>query len=539
MATRIIIAVLGMVLAIWLGFLAGDGSVVLISGIILLLLVFLCKFSIARKLSLEAMLCFFLLMGLLIGQKGFTYLHLTSFLFVSEIFFAVLVIIYIVNTIIHHRPFIPDTWLAKVILLFLLYCTLHLYLDYIKYQFMALRDAPLAYYTFFFILSYRISHQRAILRVLEKWLPSVFLIAALGYAFYNVIPGLRDYLDAIQIGEIRFMLANDVSMNAAFGALFYFYGRFVKANQVTPWVWIGILLSCFAILAAVRGTMVVTTIVSLGLLMRFYQKNIIRHALIFGGVVIVVIATMVIISFPNTDQNLPAPIRGVVEELNAMQFGFNQSNKVETTADTTAQWRMLWWKFLIEDTMAHSPFTGGGFGMDIATPFLMTYHGVHVPAEEWERVRGAHSALLTIFARLGLIGVFFFVLIMGSIARRVWVSLHLLKQGRLPLWYLTIIGYIVGGFVVSFFQYTWEAPYTAIPFWMMVGVLYSGTDKILRSDAGKKQAMAPASVRPIYGRKHQDAISVVSAKFQPVPLSPEKLANRRQRQIQRKFKKEA
>lgn len=504
---KTIIAIFGMLLAIALGFLAAKGSIALMAAAIVPLVLFFIKFSLGKKLSTEAILCFLLLAGLLIGQKGFTYLRFSPILFISEVFLAILACLYLFNVLVYRRSLIPNTWLAKIILLYLIYSAIHLYFDYQKYQLMALRDAGLAYYTLFFMLAYRIGEEKGALQVLKKWLPVLFLIVAINYAFYMIFPAFQEALLSIQVaGNPVFALAIDVCMNVAFGALFYFYGRLVMDNsRSTPWIWIGTFLSSLAILAVVRGTMVVTTIVSLGLLIYFYRKNVVKHALIFAGVIIIVITTFILVSPTKISEDMPTPIKGIMEELNAMQFGFNRDIKAETVADDTAQWRLMWWQFLIDDTMAHAPLTGGGFGLDISSPFLMVYHGVYVPDEEWERVRGAHSALMTIFARLGLIGVLFFTVIMGGIAHRIWISLRLLKQGELPSWYLAPVGYVVGGFVVSFFQYTWESPYTAIPFWIMVGVLYAGSDHVLRS----KKDIAALEL------PHEESTSMIPPRFQP------------------------
>lgn len=534
MATRLTIAVLGMLLAIWLGFLAGEGAILLIAAIALFISVFIFKFSLGRKLSMEGMLCLILLFGTLMGQKGFTYLRLTSVFFISEVFLAALLLIYVCNTILRHRPFIPNTWLARVISLFLIYSIIHLYFDYKKHHFMALRDSCLAYYTLFFILAYRISNQREILRLLERWLPIVFLLIALWYVPYTMIHSWAAFLHSIYfLGSVLFMFSTDVSMNVTFGAFFYFYWRFLTEKQPSYWVQGGLLLSCFSFIGAIRGTMLITCIVTVIIFLYFRGHSVIKHSLVTAAIVVVGIAWLFIAGGGKVQENMLSHLNLMTDEVKAIQLQILQDDTTKTMAEDNARWRVQWWKKLWADTMQTAPLTGMGFGVDIATPFHMEYHGVQQPAEEWSSIRGAHSALMTILARLGLIGVFFFLLIMGSIAHRVWLTMHLLQQKRLPIWYLAPTGYIVGGFVVSFFQYTWEAPYTAIPFWMMVGVLYAGTDKILRSNI-KFPTLAPIS---LHSKQQQLSESLNFRKFRPDPLTPEKLLHRRHRQTKRKFLK--
>ena len=535
MATRIIITVLGLGLAVLLGLLAGEGAVIPVTGMVLLLFFVLLKFTLGRKLTMEAMLCMILLTGILIGQKGFTYFRLASILFVSEVFLATLVIIYVSNTIIRHRPMLPNTWLARVIFVFLIYSVVHLYLDYQKYQFMALRDAGLAYYTLFFILAYRISHQKEALRVLERWLPRLFLFVAVWYGMWNTIPAWQGWINSIRfLGNYPFFPSNDVSMNAAFGVFFYFYWRLINEKNGSMWSLIGTAIACFSLLSVVRGTLVVTGMVTLCLFLFFRRRSVIRYSLIVSGITIIAVAAFFIAGPNKVQEGIIRPFEMILNELKALEMGINQSNEIKNMEDGTAHWRMEWWKKLWKDTIHQAPLTGVGFGADIATEFHMEYHQTYQAAEGWSSIRGAHSALMTIFARLGFIGVVFFVLIMGAIAHRIWISMHLINNKRLPLWYMLPIGYIVGGFIVSFFQYTWEAPYTAIPFWIMVGILYSGTDKILKVDAESDQRLVSIQDSVVYGRK---PVLEGFKKFRPDPLNAQKLLARRKRQFQRKFYK--
>lgn len=538
MATRLTIAILGMLLAIWLGFLAGEGAIVVISGFVTLIAVFILKFSVGRKLSLGSMLCIILLLGILIGQKGFTYLRFTSILFISELFLVVLLSIYICNTIIRHRSLLPNTWLARVVFLFLLYSVIHLYFDYKKYQFMALRDSCLAYYTLFFILAYRISHEEAFLRILKRCLPLTFLIIAISYVPYSTIFLFAEFLHSIRVqGNGLIMLNTDVSMNATFGAFFYFYWRFLTEKNFSYGVWGGTLLSFFAMLGAVRGTMIITCIVSICIFLYFRAHSVVRHSLVTAGIFIVSLSLVFLVDKGKIPEKIITPLILIAGEFKAMQLQILQDDNTKTTSEDNARWRVQWWKKLWADTINTAPLTGLGFGADIATPFHMEYYGVHQPEEEWSRIRGAHSALMTVFARLGLIGVLFFLLIMGSIAHRVWLTMHLLNQKRLPLWYLAPTGYIVGGFVISFFQYTWEAPYTAIPFWIMVGILYSGTDKILYQTSENGVSSILKITHPINISNPNNSPLVVSRKFQPTPLSSENLLHRRKRKRLRSFRK--
>jgi O-antigen ligase len=132
--------------------------------------------------------------------------------------------------------------------------------------------------------------------------------------------------------------------------------------------------------------------------------------------------------------------------------------------ESTAQWRIVWWKKIINYTV-HGPYfwTGKGFGVDLAHD-----DGIGI----LRTVRSPHNGHLTILAREGIPGLAIWLLlqsVFGIGMLRAHLQARRMKDGwweRVHLWILT---YWLSFLVNATFGVYLEAPPGGIWFWCVFG----------------------------------------------------------------------
>ncbi|MDR2675092.1 MAG: O-antigen ligase family protein [Opitutaceae bacterium] len=81
------------------------------------------------------------------------------------------------------------------------------------------------------------------------------------------------------------------------------------------------------------------------------------------------------------------------------------------------RFRAVWWTTVVNETLAGDPWTGLGYGHDLAENFLRAYYA---DTNEEFTTRSPHNLLISIFARTGAAGLAAFLLVAACMARRTW-----------------------------------------------------------------------------------------------------------------------
>jgi O-antigen ligase len=133
------------------------------------------------------------------------------------------------------------------------------------------------------------------------------------------------------------------------------------------------------------------------------------------------------------------------------------------------RYRLLWWKNVVIDTWEGNPVFGLGFGHDLAKSFAQEYNP---EGSEEFGVRSPHNIFLSVFGRLGLVGLAVWSAFCAVLLRETWRSLHHDADGMLwALWcslWVILIGASLG--VVL------EGPMGAVPFWTLLGLAHQPAD---------------------------------------------------------------
>jgi len=405
--------------------------------------------------------------------KGAVYLGLGNLVYISEIVLAMLLLGYVMRCSTKQWPLLPPTSLAFPVTLFLLYGVLHIWVDIRTFGFMTLRDSCIVYYSGFFLAAYQLANtSEAFTRLLKK----ILLFAAVltfGLAAIQSLGG------AVIVSSLRLLLTfgsrslfapHPDSSDAVVLGVIVFCVFMTKSRAGYAWIFQFVcLLGVLIVLANVKGALLVGFFTALGYLFLAGQYWFFRR-LAFVGLLGAVVVFAAVEYYP---EYTPDQLDKVVEEFESMVSPFREKTKSdESTDDKTVAWRLGWWSWIIRETFATNPFWGMGLGRDLAIEFEEEYFGRRYIAEQ-SAVRGAHSSMMTIFGRMGLIGLVFFLWITTLQAWYMFRAALWAKKlgGQAPIELTLYPGYLCGMVGSTFFQYGWDAPYSAIPLWTCLALM--------------------------------------------------------------------
>jgi O-antigen ligase len=135
------------------------------------------------------------------------------------------------------------------------------------------------------------------------------------------------------------------------------------------------------------------------------------------------------------------------------------------------RFRLVWWRDVIDETLATNPVLGLGFGSDLAARFMADYD---LLLDETFAARSPHSMIVTVFGRMGGLGLLAWIAVSAGMARMVW---RLFKGGTpdgrglasivCVIWLSACVGVVL------------ESPMAAVIFWTVVGLASSSLGRDL------------------------------------------------------------
>lgn len=144
------------------------------------------------------------------------------------------------------------------------------------------------------------------------------------------------------------------------------------------------------------------------------------------------------------------------------------------------RFRAIWWQTVIDETLAANPVFGLGFGYDLARGFLQQYN----PEIGDDFIaRSPHSILVTVFGRLGFVGLGLFLLLCVLLALRTWRVMRD-REARPPALALWASVWVI--LVSACFGVVLEGPMGAVVFWTLLGLASgwpAGPSEPAQSDA--------------------------------------------------------
>ncbi len=479
----VVFLAVGLTVAVGIG--TGDYFLPVAVGLLALTIVLIS--TVGRHLPIDLTIICLGVGAFYIAGKGFAYLNVKGILFAGEALLAIGMLGYLWRFTKGKITLVPRTPMAIALLVLGIYALIRLPFDFDTYGIMALRDACVIYYTIFFFIAYQAGQDPKV----QRLAPTILIVMALPGVLLDFItlaaPGVAQAIGSFTVlGNPLILNHYDSIHPAAFGLILFLACKGGGPGKFN----IFYLLIMFAvsayILAIGRGANYLAfAALALFLLIARQYKLLVSMA---GGIVLMLCAVVVLIEVNPTAGR--ERLRKIKDQLEVIVDPRKISAGKTTDADT-ADWRLKWWTKISRDVTNHNPLLGFGFGYDIASDFHREFFRVSVANPEVSRTRGAHNAFFTVLARMGWLGGLFFTAVVAVQLWYFWRAALAFRAGLIPPSQAFFWGSNICAFVITFFQYAWEASYSAIPSWMCFGLSYAYLDN-LRKQRQEEEAPAPA-----------------------------------------------
>lgn len=465
-----LIALLGCALAVAVGAQLADGN--RIPALLVLLVPAIVVVERWIPLGTGGLVLAGLLMGNVVGNRGFAQIAPLPPLplFPAELGLAVGAVWLVFRAARARRlPFRTDP-LSLAILTWIVLSSLRLPLDLRAHGQMAVRDFALVYYAGFFFLAREASATLSIRHGLHSaWGLSIAVLALL-YPFYERFEYF--FLTQLTVGGIpAIAMKNDLAGTFAAAGAMYAAVHWAASRRVA---W-GLLLvvSLGLALYIISRAAFVGMVVSITLFMPRARVKVLQALAVLavlGGLV----AAMQVAGRDRTWRE--TRVYDVYEHaVSLTDVAGSRAYKGPESQDTgdNTQFRLVWWRLLIDRTLNQYPLTGAGFGADISSEFARDYLGAG--AGDFT-ARSPHNVLLTVFARSGFAGLLPFLAVGAILIRDLWhrrspvgstgETSEAVRDAALGCAALVI-------FISACFGVVLEGPMGAVVFWIILGVATS------------------------------------------------------------------
>ena len=485
----LVVIIPGLLLAVFFGVQLGEGNSIV--GVIILAVAvgFLLVMSLARRGVLEASIIGFLIIGYFVGNRGFAQLALVRPIFIGELGLGALAVILGVQALITRK--FPNLRLPLVALVaaYLVYAVARFSFDVRQYRFDAIRDLAVVYYAAFFFLAYQLGSNPTA----RAFIARCIAVAAAAHALIAVLFTFAPHLlqnNLIINGAPLFFQKGDLTVTFSAASIFFLANR----GKLFGLRWLRLLVLLVLVICAALGiarAAILALICVSGLLWLSGQRRVFAYAGI--GIVAATVAVLFVTaagkSVDDSEQVL------MFKEKMASMFDVTGTYRYQSDLGSMKgdnnEFRRTFWKIMIEQTTRTNPLFGMGFGYNFLPQFEAYY-----ARGSWEGLRSPHNYFVTIYGRMGAIGLLMFVAITFLIVRHSVRAALLVRNGRMAkqdfaYWCAAMVLLISGTFGVVL-----EGPMGAIPFWCFLGLALSSPIE------GPRQAVeTPAAERYSTGRE--------------------------------------
>jgi O-antigen/teichoic acid export membrane protein len=346
-----------------------------------------------------------LLGGYLFFSKSFAYLHVPGTpVFVGEIVLAIGMF---------EALQLPSPWrhllsrapVLKVVLVFLAICGVRLFFDYPAYGLDAARDAAIAYYGLFALLTAAaavceptfvprlLGWYRRVLPAFLVWAPVAILLSDVDALAGIVVPGTDTPINSFKVGDFGVQIAMAVAFLWLDGTQAGSGPTRRSPSRTTTLSLVG-LVGLFVCLTQNRGGFLAgaVTLFVAAVYLPPGRRRRLALPLVSGLAVVTLFIALLNVRIPISEreislQQVTSNITSIVHRQSSQQLR------------GTVEWREQLWQRLRADMLATGAWrTGLGFG-----PVLGTRYGVSDPSDP-RPLRNIHNSHLTVFARTGAVG---------------------------------------------------------------------------------------------------------------------------------------
>lgn len=446
------------VVAVWLGSAVAQGEFALpfvVAGLILAVIV-----RWIQPLPLTAILLGGVLAGYVVGNRGFAQLSLTASLplLPAEVVLAAGGTIVLLHFAWRRQiPWRSDA-LNYALLVWLAFGIGRIAIDAGVHGFVAVRDFALVYYALFFFLAQHVASDRRCTRFLHACFASSCAVLLVTQTLFDRFPEL--FLGTLTVRGIPVIFyKGDLSATfMAAGSVVYF----LAFERTGRWrhLFASLLLTGGCLATNNRSSMFALALVTVLLLLarRWRLAAFQAGAGALGAALILLVAHV---------ENRPweqTPLYGVYERVSSLTDPFGErSYSGEDTfyKGDNNRFRSVWWRTIWDETLETNPWFGVGFGHDLAARFVRQYYP---EAMDEFTARSPHNVILTVFARMGVLGLIPFLVATVALCRRAFLAAQRAASYETALWGAALVVFLSACFGVVL-----EGPMGAVVFWTLLG----------------------------------------------------------------------
>ncbi len=432
----------------------------IIPAVVMLAFVTLVFFSVfVQSVRFEAAVLNLLLVGYLIGNRGFADVTFARPFFPGEIGLVIIATAIIFRSVLTRERIDFSGTLARLIVVFCALGAMRLYLDYSTYEIDAIRDAAIVYYAAYFFFGRQIAIRPEALRIMEKCLQVSFL------ALVPISIAQRLAPDLLQSNGYMTVIFQKDDLLTTFDAIAVFI-LYTRPNFYR-WKWLRTAMIFFFIIYVVNGitraSLLALIIGSIPLLVAGYRKFLWYPVLAFA-IGMTALAGLAVTYQGSRTTDVSVVIEKFISMVDVTGTRSYESDYGGLKASNNEFRRTLWQSFF-DDTNQVAPLFGRGFGYD----FLARYSDVY-RFGEYKGTRAAHNYYVSLYGRMGIIGSIVFLGITWQIIVSGLRAARAVRQGWLPLADLGYWCAAWGILVSAVFGVVLEGPVGAIVFWSFLGV---------------------------------------------------------------------
>jgi len=444
-----------------------------------------------KHIRLEGLALGILLFGYIVGQSGFGHFSISprKGIYLGEIGLVICLVAIVSRIAFTREKIIPKRPLAWAVFALIAIGGLRFIYDLRQSvnEMDVTRDFATIYYALFFFIAFNVCRHAGSQLFLQRAITVGLICAIPVSALFFTVPSVFNYV-LVRGRPFIEPRADLTGSFMGFACILFF----LKSQRTHPIGWSLLSFGAFValILPLSRATFL-GFLAAVIILMFSGQTKFLLRVAVFCVVGIMILTPIVLAVKKTSEETYTTRLRDKILSI-AEPFGSKRtfSSEIGDTAAANNEFRAAWWNAVIDETTDKSPIIGLGFGYDLAKKFLISYRAVN--AYEFD-TRSPHSILLTVYGRMGAVGILSFAVLAFYILQSALRCAAAIRAGKAPALDIALWCGVVAILVTSCFGVMLEGPMAAIVFWSLLGMAsYREWDRL---NSGPKEIELAASIR--------------------------------------------
>jgi O-antigen ligase len=387
------------------------------------------------------------------------------------------------------------------------YAFLRFLFDFRQYKIDAIRDLAVVYYCAFFFIAYQLGSKPNSRAFLGKCFTVAVVFHAVIAVIFHVSP---DFLMSSVVirGAPLLMQKGDLTMTFSAVGMFFLVNR----SSVGGMKWLRnlllVILTASAALGIARAAILAILIVSMLLWVSGRRRAFFYPLVGLVGLTIVLLGLNATSSAISKSQQVVA-FKEKMASMVDVTGKYRYKTELGVMKSDNNEFRRTFWRIIVKDTTANNPIFGRGFGYDFYPKFQAFYNRGF-----WEGLRSPHNYFVTVYGRMGAVGLLIFIGVTLVIISHAIKAARLVRAGRMAA---PDFGYWCGAMVLlvsGTFGVVLEGPMGAIPFWTCLGLALSSPVLAAKPKAAVARP-EPATFRNVPRTRREPVPAFASRRLAP------------------------